>query len=152
MRLQIRLTYFPVNMVRRAMDDIQLPNGLHIPKGTKLGVAAGASWDPKIFPDPYKFDATRFLRLREQPGAENVWQLTTTRPEQIAFGHGKHACPGRFLAANEIKIAMCHMLLKYDWELSDPDKAPKAISHGIMLDSDPTVKVRVRSREPEVAL
>ncbi|KAL4956092.1 cytochrome P450 [Aspergillus filifer] len=140
-----------INMVRTATEDIDLPNGFHIPMGTRLGVSSHASWDPKIFPNPEKFDPFRFVRLREQPGQENVWQLTTTRPEQIAFGHGQHACPGRFLAANEVKIALCHLLLKHDWELSSITM-PKAISHGIMLDSDPTVKVKVRSRVPDVEL
>lgn len=138
-------------MVRMATEDIDLPDGFHIPRGTRLGVSSHASWDPKVFPNPEKFDPYRFVRLREQPGEENVWQLTTTRPEQIAFGHGQHACPGRFLAANEVKIALCHILLKYDWELSSITM-PTAISHGIMLDSDPTVKVKVRSRQSEVVL
>lgn len=141
-----------VNMVRTATDDIYLPSGFHIPKGTRLGVSSHASWDPTVFQDPDKFDPHRFVRLRQQPGQENVWQLTTTRPEQIAFGHGQHACPGRFLAANEIKIALCHLLMKYDWGLSPESSAPRAISHGIMLDSDPTVKVRVKGRVAEVVL
>lgn len=139
-------------MVRTATGDIRLPDGLHIPKGTRLGVSSHAAWDPNVFPNADKFDAFRFLRLREQPGSENLWQLTTTRPEQIAFGHGKHACPGRFLAANEIKIALCHLLLKYDWKLSPSTTVPKAVSSGIMLDSDPTVKIKVRSRLAEVEL
>lgn len=139
-------------MVRKATGDICLPDGFHIPKGTRLGVSSQASWDPNVFPNPKKFDAFRFLRLREQPGNENLWQLTTTRPEQIAFGHGKHACPGRFLAANEVKIALCHLLLKYEWKLSPSTTVPKAISNGIMLDSDPTVKIMVRSRQAEVEL
>jgi cytochrome P450 len=139
-------------MVRRATGNVCLPDGLRIPKGTRLGVSSHAAWDQNIFPNPDKFDASRFLRLREQPGNENHWQLTTTRPEQIAFGHGKHACPGRFLAANEIKIAFCHLLLKYDWELKPSAKAPKVVSHGIMLDSDPTVKIMVRSRRAELEL
>ncbi|KAJ4303026.1 hypothetical protein N0V90_001917 [Kalmusia sp. IMI 367209] len=141
-----------LNMVRKATHNIELPSGFQIPKGTRLGVPANASWDPAVFPEPEKFDPYRFVRLREQPGEEDRWQLTTLRSEQIAFGHGKHACPGRFLAANEIKIALCHLLLKYDWKLSPSTPAPAAISHGIMLDSDPTTKAMVRSRTAEVGL
>ncbi|KAF1362273.1 putative cytochrome P450 [Lizonia empirigonia] len=141
-----------INMVRKATGDIQLANGFQIPKGTRIGVSSRGSRDPTTFPNPDTFDAYRFVRLREQPGQENVWQLTTTRPEQIAFGHGLHACPGRFLAANEVKIALCHMLMKHDWRISPSSPPVKAVSHGIMLDSDPTVKVQTRSRQAEVTL
>lgn len=44
--------------------------------------------------------------------------LVTTSPDHLALGHGEHACPGRFFAAIEIKILLCHLLLKYEWELS----------------------------------
>jgi len=39
-----------------------------------------------------------------------------TRPERnfLAFGMGKKACPGRFFAVNEVKIAMYFILLKYN--------------------------------------
>lgn len=139
-------------MNRVAMANTRLPDGTVIPRGTKLGVSSHALWDPEVYPNPDRFDGYRFLRLREQPGNENAWQLTTTRPEHIAFGHGKHACPGRFLAANEIKIALCHMLLKYEWKMSPSTTAPKIFANGIMLDSDPTVKIMLRRRRPEVEL
>ncbi|KZL66609.1 cytochrome P450 monooxygenase [Colletotrichum tofieldiae] len=135
-----------VNMNRVATAETGLSDGTVIPKGTKLGVSSRALWDPNMYPNPDTFDGRRFLRLRQQPGNENAWQLTTTRMEHIAFGHGKHACPGRFLAANEIKIALCYMLLNYDWKLSPSTAIPKTIAHGIMLDSDPTIKVMVRRR------
>ena len=139
-------------MVRKATGDIRLPSGFQIPKGTRLGVSSRGSRDPNVFPNPDTFDPYRFVRLREQPGQENVWQLTTTRPEQIAFGHGLHACPGRFLAANEVKIALCHLLMKHDWRLNNSTGSIKPVTHGIMLDSDPTVKAQVRSRQAEIAL
>jgi len=144
-------------MNRVATGDTRLPDGTRIPKGTKLGVASHAMWDANVYPEPEKFDGYRFLRLREKPGNSNAWQLTSTCPEHIAFGHGLHACPGRFLAASEIKIALCHLLLQYEWQASDPSSSasnspPRIIAHGIMMDSDPTVKVKVRARVAEVKL
>lgn len=139
-------------MTRVAMDDTQLPDGTPIPKGTNLGVSSQNLWDPTVFPNPQQFDGYRFLRLREQAGNENAWQLATTRPEHIAFGHGKHACPGRFFAANEVKIALCHLLLKYDWKLADPKSSPRTVAHGNALDADPNVKVLLRRHQAEIEL
>lgn len=34
----------------------------------------------------------------------------------MPFGYGKHACPGRFFAANEIKVIVINLLRKYDIE------------------------------------
>ena len=127
--------------------------------------------DPKIYPEPEKFDASRFLSMRQQPGQENNFQFVSTSPEHILFGLGQHACPGRFFAAksvalrilfvlysrglthlvSEIKIALCHLLLKYDWRLP---------SHGQIeyqkfestLTASQTVQVEVRRRKEEITL
>ncbi|RIB00107.1 hypothetical protein C2G38_1994680, partial [Gigaspora rosea] len=32
----------------------------------------------------------------------------------VTFGGGKHACPGRFFAVNEIKICLHKLILKYN--------------------------------------
>ncbi|KAK1499410.1 ent-kaurene oxidase [Colletotrichum cuscutae] len=32
----------------------------------------------------------------------------------MAFGFGRHACPGRFFAATEIKMLIARLLLEYD--------------------------------------
>ncbi|KXJ90272.1 hypothetical protein Micbo1qcDRAFT_164807 [Microdochium bolleyi] len=32
----------------------------------------------------------------------------------MGFSHGSHACPGRFFAANQLKIALSHIALHYD--------------------------------------
>ena len=139
-------------MVRTATAAITLPSGLHIPKGTRMGVSTHAQWDSDVFPNAHEFQVDRFVKLRERPGEENVWQLSTTRPEHIAFGHGIHACPGRFLAANEMKIMLCHLLLKYDWKVSSDSPPIVHMQNGIFLDSSPLVKVDVKSRTPEVEL
>ncbi|PYH82697.1 cytochrome P450 [Aspergillus uvarum CBS 121591] len=138
-----------INMVRKATANITLADGFRIPKGTMLGVSHHGAWDSAVFPEADKFDAFRFVRLREQPGNENRWQLTTLRSEHIAFGHGLHACPGRFLAANEIKIALCHLLMKFEWKIAG-EVEPRIIENGIFLDSDPGVRVLVRRRKGEV--
>lgn len=35
------------------------------------------------------------------------------------FGYGRHACPGRFFAANEIKLMLVRLLMDYDIKMPD---------------------------------
>lgn len=37
----------------------------------------------------------------------------------LTWGYGRHACPGRFLANNELKMILAHALINYDWKLPD---------------------------------
>ncbi|KAI8249277.1 Cytochrome P450 monooygenase 1 [Colletotrichum sp. SAR 10_98] len=140
-----------VSMNRVAMKDVKLPDGSIIPAGSKIGVSAHAMWDPSVHSDPGSWDGYRWLKMRQQEGQENLHQLATTTPQHIAFGHGKHSCPGRFFAANEIKIALCFLLMNYDFKLTLGVK-PKPVAAGIQLDSDPTAKVQVRRSEPHLDL
>ncbi|KXH64811.1 cytochrome P450 [Colletotrichum salicis] len=106
-----------ISMGRIADADVQLSDETVIPKGMKCAVANTSRHDPTIYEKPLEFDGYRFLRMRTTPGKENQAHFVTTGPDSLGFGHGQHACPGRFFAANEVKIAMCHLLLKYDLEL-----------------------------------
>ncbi|OHX00762.1 cytochrome p450 [Colletotrichum incanum] len=99
-------------VVNRMVEaDVTLSDGTVLPKNSLCIVLADFS-DPQVYPEPEKFDPWRFLKARERPGEENAWHMVTVAPEQMTFGIGQHACPGRFFAANEVKIALCHMLLK----------------------------------------
>lgn len=91
------------------------------------------------------------MRLSGEPGKENTSQLVSTTPEHMGFGHGVHACPGRFFAANEVKIALIFILLNYDWKLPEGVK-PKIQEFGINLNTDTTVEILVRKREDDFDL
>ncbi|KAH6884504.1 cytochrome P450 [Thelonectria olida] len=138
---------------RYADEDIKLSDGSTVKKGSRMMVTADAFIDPKVYPNPDQYDVYRFLNLRSQPGQENAHQFVTTSPQHMLFGHGAHACPGRFFASNEMKIALCHLLLKYDWKLCDGQtERPKNLQVDQGFLTDPTVKVMVKSRKPEIEL
>jgi cytochrome P450 len=67
-------------------------------------------------------------------------------------GHGKHACPGRFLASTELKIALSHMLLKYDWKLDKSDTMPRFFSNETAHMTNPGIKLMARRRKEEISL
>lgn len=41
-------------------------------------------------------------------------QFVSVSPNSLTFGYGRHACPGRFFAANEIKMILARTLLEWD--------------------------------------
>ncbi|KAF4443608.1 putative cytochrome P450 monooxygenase (lovA) [Fusarium austroafricanum] len=134
---------------RTALSDITLPNGDVIKKGTKIVCDTTHQWNPEYYKDALKFDAYRFVRMRETSGQDKQAHLVSTSHNMLGFGHGVHSCPGRFFAANEIKIALCHMLLKYDWKIPD-GVVPESSWFGMALLGDQKAKLLVRRRKEEL--
>lgn len=151
--LRIQPTYYlAASLNRLALKSIPLSDGTVIPKGAMIAVSAHINQDETIYPNPEKYDGYRFLKKRQEPGHEHKHQFVTTTRETYGFGHGVHACPGRFFAANESKILLIHLLLKYDWKLKDDSGRPKSFEMGSEIVTDPTVELLVRSRDPGLDL
>ncbi|KAL8957149.1 MAG: hypothetical protein Q9183_006136, partial [Haloplaca sp. 2 TL-2023] len=105
-------------MERLVHTDYQLSDGFIIPANTSIGSPTQAlSMDPKIYPDPEKFDPFRFAKLRETDAERaGKMQYASSNPQSMSFGFGRHACPGRFFASNEIKAILAHVLIHYDFK------------------------------------
>ncbi|KAM6512152.1 hypothetical protein FSOLCH5_009871 [Fusarium solani] len=140
-----------VSMMRLALDDVKLSDGTVIPKNTGVAVSSHRMWDPSLHPNPDQWDGTRFYKMRDEPAKQNSSQLVSTSPDYLAFGHGQNACPGRFFASNEVKIALIQIILKYDFELKE-GAAPQIYKHGFTLSGDPFLELRIRRRAEEVPL
>jgi cytochrome P450 len=69
----------------------------------------------------------------------------------MAFGLGKHACPGRFFASNEMKVALCHLLLKYDFEFLNGEM-PKIYNFEGSSSINPKSQISMRRRKEEIIL
>lgn len=107
--------------------------------------------DKGLFTEPDKYEGNRFLKMRQQPGHEHHWQFVSTSPEHLVFGHGKHACPGRFFAGNEIKVVLIFLLMKYDWKFTSEDRKEDN-AFGQEMDTDQTSKAMIKRRKEEIAL
>ncbi|KAJ5360899.1 hypothetical protein N7517_010090 [Penicillium concentricum] len=140
-----------LSMGRIAQGDMNLSDGLRITRGTTLMVSSHSMWDAEIYPDPRQYDGYRFHKLRQTSGQEGQHQLVSSTPNHMGFGYGKHACPGRFFAAAQIKAALCNILLKYDIEYRG-GQSPGVWSQGIHLYPDPTSRIHVRRRKEEINL
>ncbi|KAL5716543.1 beta-amyrin 28-monooxygenase [Ranunculus cassubicifolius] len=79
--------------------------GFSIPKGFRvLWNAYSTHMDPKWFPEPKKFDPSRF----EGDGpAPYTW---------VAFGGGSQMCPGINYARCQILVFIHHIVRKFKWE------------------------------------
>jgi len=102
-------------MLRVARQDIEL-HGLAIPKGkVVLPMMGSANRDPKIFPDPNRFDITR------EPNPH------------IAFGRGIHHCLGYHLVRSEMRILFKELLhrLKRIELVGVPKRTRSAVITGI---------------------
>ncbi|RHZ80793.1 hypothetical protein Glove_132g14 [Diversispora epigaea] len=107
MRESIRTFGDVAGIIHRCMEDsYTFKNNTTIPKDRIVYIYLNDSYYNKVYgPEPRSF----------QPyyGLNNKIPATKIDKNYYAFGAGKHACPGRFLAINEIKICMHKLILNY---------------------------------------
>ncbi|KAL3651020.1 hypothetical protein CASFOL_007423 [Castilleja foliolosa] len=85
---------------REAVEDVEF-DGYLIPKGWKvLPLFRNIHHSPENFPEPEKFDPSRF----EVAPKANTF---------IPFGSGTHSCPGNELAKLEMLVLLHHLTTKY---------------------------------------
>ncbi|EUC33567.1 hypothetical protein COCCADRAFT_4868 [Bipolaris zeicola 26-R-13] len=133
-------------MRRLVMEDVTLSNGVFLPRGIQVGFPLRSHFDPKAYPEPDVFDGYRFVKMAGDPDREMLRHFVSTSPEHLAFGFGKHSCPGRFFAAIEVKIALCHILLKYDFKLAE-GTTPTIMRMGWALVADPMAQFVIKRRD-----
>jgi cytochrome P450 len=128
--------------------DLQLQDGIVIPRGTLIGIPAHAvAQDPRLFPGP--FSGFRFVPHAVGVGSQKPQpaQFVTTNASNLSWGYGKHACSGRFFAANEIKILIAHFIVHFDFKFGGGRKErPRNLDFELQSMADPTVEILVRRR------
>lgn len=136
-------------MSRIAQRPVPLSDGTVIPKGARVMVSVDRMHDPQVYPDAHKWIGDRFYNMRQQPGGETKSQFVTTSPDHLGFGHGMHSCPGRFFATNEIKVALCFLLMNYDWKFTGNGR-PRDLVFGTEVVANPGGRVLVKRRHSHV--
>mgnify|MGYP001793427362 CR=1 FL=1 len=94
-------------------------------KGTPIFVPVySIHRDPKVWPDPQKFDPIRF-----SPEAKQTRDPYTYMP----FGHGPHNCIGMRFAQMEIKLTLTRILKNFRFEVAPETKIPPKIEQQATL-------------------
>jgi len=114
-----RLSTGALNPVRKVTSDIRCPDGTVIPKGAILALSPWlVHHDTDLYPEPLEFKLERFAGKPTPPARQF-----------LAFGGGKHQCPGRFFAMLEIKCLVSAIFSKYD--VAGDTLAPYDFSNGL---------------------
>ncbi|KAM5535892.1 hypothetical protein V8D89_010510 [Ganoderma adspersum] len=137
-------------ITRKAMKDVTLIDGTFIPKGTLLAAAAHPTHhDESIYANAEVFEPFRFAKMREGDGEGLKHQFVNTSVDYVSFGHGKHACPGRFFAANELKALAAYILLNYDLKLGGDGKRPANMYYAANVVPSMSGEVLFRKRQTD---
>ncbi|KAF8897197.1 cytochrome P450 [Infundibulicybe gibba] len=134
-------------MNRKVLKDFTFSDGTLVPAGNFVSVASFATHHNKeYYKNPYEFDGFRFSRLREDQGEGTKHQTVFLSSENVMFGGGRHACPGRFFAVNELKAILAYTLITYDVKLEHGTTRPPDLWVGPTCAPNPTAKIMLRRR------
>lgn len=108
--------------------DFERPSGVQL----ELANAIGINRDPEVLrsdSDPREFDGLRYYKMRERMLKGGSFpteiagnhQFVSVSIASLMFGYGRHACPGRFFAGNEIKLILVQLLQRF--EIRSEEKA-----------------------------
>ncbi|KAF8959647.1 cytochrome P450 [Flammula alnicola] len=136
-----------IMMPRVAVNDFTFSDGTTVPRGTTVGIAIQTPHtDEKVYENPMKFDGFRFVKMKERDGAEKKFDMVSTSCESLAFGHGRHACPGRYFATCELKLMLAHTVVTYDVKLETEGARPADMWVATACIPNPNAEVLFRRR------
>jgi cytochrome P450 len=163
LRESMRLSTFEaIVLTRLVRQDITLDNTFRLSRGTRIAIPGYCIHrDESLYPKADEYDAFRFLH-REGGNLEaplfdleddvkgNVrpkkQSLVTTSETFLVFGHGRQACPGRYLASDTLKLIIAYITLNYELRPTGPRPSNVWFRSMILPPVSARIAVKRRSR------
>lgn len=148
MRLEPVSSVFPMWKVLPAQLTLTVPDGgptISLKRGTRVCLpATQIHLSPHIYgPTAAQYDPFRF--------ADRRLPVSTPSTTFLAWSIGRWACPGRYYAANTMKLVLVELLSRYEVELTEETRSKYAAGResvrlGMSLNPDLGATMRVRFR------
>jgi len=75
------------------------------------------------------------------------YHFASASDDMLHFGGGNHACPGRFLAQESLKLMFVYLLTNYDFKLAEEHaKAPKLVARNLIAMPNMGVPILFKER------
>ncbi|KAF2462876.1 cytochrome P450 [Lindgomyces ingoldianus] len=138
---------------RKVQRTIKLHDGTTLHPGTFISTPAyWGAMDPAIFPNADEFQPWRWFELRSQAERENKntvpYLASSISLENLFWGYGRNACPGRFMAAAEIKLLVAWMLHHFDITFPEgQDSRPESLFVDERVVPDPNQDIGFQLRQ-----
>jgi sterol 14-demethylase len=94
---------------------------------------------PECFPDPNRFDPSRYEAGRDEDRQLFAW---------IPFGAGRHRCVGSAFAMMQLKAIFSDLLMNFEFELSQPPASYHNDHSRMVVQIAKPCRVRYRRRKP----
>ncbi len=125
-------------LMRKVMYDFHY-KGFTVPAGKMVGVSPAISNRmPECFPDPDRFDPSRYEEGREEDRQLFAW---------IPFGGGRHRCVGSAFAMMQLKAIFSDLLRNFEFELAQPPDSYRNDHSKMVVQLVKPCRVRYRRRK-----
>ncbi len=125
-------------LMRKVMSDFHY-EGFTVPAGKLVAVSPAVSNRmPECFPDPEAWHPERYAEGRDEDRRVFAW---------IPFGAGRHRCVGAAFAMMQLKAIFSDLLLRYDFELSQPPESYRNDHSKMVVQLRQPCRARYRRRK-----
>uniref|UniRef100_K1QU45 Cytochrome P450 3A11 n=1 Tax=Magallana gigas TaxID=29159 RepID=K1QU45_MAGGI len=129
----------PFLRFNRSTNKESLINGITIPKGLDVAVSVYAvHHNSNVWDEPEKFDPDRFSEEKLTPSQKSHF---------LPFGLGPRDCFGKDFALMEVKIALVHLLQRYEVSTLPETEYPPVLEKGNFSKAENGIKLKFSERK-----